>query len=186
MAITRDSCPPAIISLARQRIAELAAAYYADDRQWFSRRFTGKSLFRSKPARFVDARQFSACYLEARTCGGSALGRWAVGETQIFPMERDIRAQAPEDPPGVMSNPAATIIFNFAFTAEGDKCVLTEIDVDGRVRRAAYSLPDGVGGEKVGATIGEEIHGNVQRGRWDTCLPEGWKSSANANTGAAS
>jgi hypothetical protein len=99
-------------------------------------------------------------------------------------MERDIRAET-EDPPGEMNTPAWTIIYNFALTAEGDKCVVEEIDSEGRVRRIAYELPNGINSKILGPTIGEVMHEHVQRNRWDQCLPEGWKPSSNTGHGEA-
>jgi hypothetical protein len=168
-------CPAAILAAARLRIRELAEIYYRPARLWLLRWIAPKSFIRRGPARFADVRWLAECNLEARTCGGHITGRWLIGETQTLAIDLrlNLRGEVPLDS---IYDPLATIVFNFAITTDGGKCVLMEVDLDGNETRIVYELPHGLDSETFGPMIGDKLCGKIPRGKWDLCLPEDFKS----------
>jgi hypothetical protein len=96
---------------------------------------------------------------------------------EITPWEWDFDPWE-EDPPDVIICYKFTPVVNFALTADGKRCVVNEIDLDGRVRRSAYNLPAGVASETLGPMIGPVVKERFRRRHPDLCLPEGWRPTS--------
>lgn len=163
---SRENPPQAILALARRRIAELLAVHQRAEQAWENRFVWGEMP--RKAARFADLRWFSDCDVAAKTCGGQKLGQWLAGESQIFPSEPP---SVEIEPDHSFINPIPTIIYNFAFNSEEDRCVIHEIDLQGNLQRAAYELPEGMDGP-LGSVIGPVVTAQIKRGSFDACLPE--------------
>lgn len=122
-----------------------------------------------------DVRWFSECNAESMECSGRLLGRWLISADKVQPFEYDFINEP--DPEAGMSidDPLRCMIYNFAICSEGDTGMLVEIDLDGRLRRAMYELPQGIHSAMFGRQIGQAVEEQFKRDPWDECVPPGCK-----------
>ncbi len=176
-------CPVAVERFIQSRLAEAKRRY--GQRSWLRRQLFHRF---ERPGQYVaDVRWLSECDLTLRTCSGYLLGRWDMHAQGSRPCEVDF-APEPSDAEldqGIV-DPLVDMVYDFALSPEQDRCVIVEIDLDGRVERAAYELPGGIHSEEVGVVIGNVIREKFKRDRWDPCVPPGWRPRPPSSPGGES
>jgi hypothetical protein len=159
MSIAHQVVPPAIAEFVRQRLTQYNAGELRRNRwlRWFI--WTGNQC----PEEEVQVKQFSNCDIPSRSYAGACVGLWLVSKTKtlLYTVENDPIEKEWAD--NGLVRVERFLEFTFAITSEGDKCVIEEVDFDGRVRRAAYELPNGTNSSKVGAMLGSELRERIHR-----------------------
>lgn len=165
--------PPAIGSLIQAKLAENQQRY--KQRSWLRRQLF---IEIEEPGRYVaDVRWLSECDTASRTCAGYLLGRWIMHSEGSQPLEIDFEPYEvdPDAVAAAFDRLLHVMVYDFALSAEGDTCVLVEIDLDGGVQRAVYELPHGVNSASLGPMIGDVVREKFARNRGDACVPAGWR-----------
>lgn len=143
--------PPALLSLARQRISEDAANRSQDKRHPIWKWLFGERCQRERLV-CVVVKEFAAYDLDKRLCLGDAVRGWLVTPARIEPLNIESSAESESDTLSVIK--AHMIDFAFA-NKEGQRVVLViELGLNGCITRAIYSMPDGLSSGALGHVVG--------------------------------
>ena len=165
-------CPPAVLHFVLERLADTVRRQ--ENPHWL-RRLLGIIIIANPSERTADVRWFSECDEATKTCSGYLLGRWLMCTEKITAFEYDFAPDGEDDSPDLFQSILHTVLVNFAFTVDSSRCIVNEIDLKGRMRCAAYELPDGAASKTFGPVVGPVIRRRIRRDRGDQCVPEGWR-----------
>ncbi len=82
------------------------------------------------------------------------MGSWLITDSKVTVCPiRDITFPSDSSSTAICGQTAKPVLFDFAITSDQAACVIAETDLEGHVRRAAYSLPHGGQSHRVGACV---------------------------------
>jgi len=157
-----QACPEPLIAFARERLLAQLEEHEKDKRPLYLRWLIRRPLFPLLPTMFANVRQFSDCNFADRKCVGTVVTCWIVSQTKVFGEAPAPKAGVQAPSPAVV-NYIRTLLVDFAVAPTGRECVIVETDLEGRIQRAAYELPSGIHGSKVGPVIGSVVEDRTVR-----------------------